>query len=789
MNLEFCEDDKLIQNQVDKYLSNHCGIEVVRRVLDGEKTFSEEVWRGLGEMGLMGINVPAEYGGVEAGYKSLCLVAQSIGKHAAPIPFSSSVYLATEAILQFGSEQQKSDWLPRLASGEVIGSLAVTESLEQVTATNIRCAVTDGVLSGNKLAVADGGIADVAVVLANGDKGPAMYLVELNAPGIERSPVSTVDPTRNTAQLSFDSAGAELLGIDGEGWEQLERLYDRAAVLFAFEQIGGAQAALDMAVNYAQERYAFGRPIGSFQALKHMMADMYTSLRLAESNCFAAATALAEQSDDLPLAAATARVAAIKAFQLCAKDNIQVHGGMGFTWEFDCHIYYRRSNYQTLELGGLSVWESRLVETLSAQAAGAESAVAEDADEESRAFRAEARRWLRENAPTHLEQYLKTSLFGAKFDFGDEDPLEATRAWQRKKAENGWAALMWPKEYGGRGATPMQSIIWAQEEGIYSKLSERFLISLGMCGPTLIAYASEEQKKRYLPKMVSGEEVWCQLFSEPGSGSDLAGLRTKAVKDGDDWVINGQKIWTSEAHNSDYGILITRTDPTVPKHKGLTMFFVDMRSEGVDVRPIKQINGGSSFNEVYFDNVRIPDAQRLGEVGDGWRVSLTTLMNERMAIGGAIPTGITDFIDLVSSLVLDSEKAIDRADVKASLADYYVKAAGLKNAAIRSTNLVAKGGTPGPENSIGKLVAGELMQQLTKHAMDLQGFGAVIVDPRIAEGQSRFQAMLMRSPAVRIEGGTDQILRNIISERVLGLPEDMRADKGRAFNEIPTGKQ
>ena len=440
-------------------------------------------------------------------------------------------------------------------------------------------------------------------------------------------------------------------------------------------------------------------------------------------------------------------------------------------------------------LGGLSVWESRLVETLSAQAAGAESAVAEDADEESRAFRAEARRWLRENAPTHLEQYLKTSVFGAKFDFGDEDPLEATRAWQRKKAENGWAALMWPKEYGGRGATPMQSIIWAQEEGIYSKLSERFLISLGMCGPTLIAYASEEQKKRYLPKMVSGEEVWCQLFSEPGSGSDLAGLRTKAVKDGDDWVINGQKIWTSEAHNSDYGILITRTDPTVPKHKGLTMFFVDMRSEGVDVRPIKQINGGSSFNEVYFDNVRIPDAQRLGEVGDGWRVSLTTLMNERMAIGGAIPTGITDFIDLVSSLVLDSEKAIDRADVKASLADYYVKAAGLKNAAIRSTNLVAKGGTPGPENSIGKLVAGELMQQLTKHAMDLQGFGAVIVDPRIAEGQSRFQAMLMRSPAVRIEGGTDQILRNIISERVLGLPEDMRADKGRAFNEIPTGKQ
>ncbi|NKI15931.1 acyl-CoA dehydrogenase [Spongiibacter sp. KMU-166] len=461
---------------------------------------------------------------------------------------------------------------------------------------------------------------------------------------------------------------------------------------------------------------------------------------------------------------------------------------MGFTWEFDCHIYYRRSNYQTLELGGLSVWESRLVESLSAQEVGAENTVVEDADEESRAFRAEARAWLKDNVPTHLEQELKTSVFGAKFNFGDEDPLEVTRAWQRKKAENGWAVLMWPKEYGGRGATPMQNIIWRQEEGDYGKLSERFLIGHGMCGPTLMAYASEEQKKRYLPKIASGEEVWCQLFSEPGSGSDLAGLRTKAVKDGDDWVVNGQKIWTSEAHNSDYGILITRTDPTVPKHKGLTMFFVDMRSEGVDVRPIKQINGGSSFNEVYFDNVRIPDAQRLGEVGDGWRVSLTTLMNERLAIGGAINTGVPEFIDLVRSLVLDSEQAIDRADVRASLAGFYVKAAGLKNSGNRAINLVAKGGTPGPENSIGKLVAGELLQEVTKYAMDLQGFGAVIDDPNIADGQARFQAILMRSPAVRIEGGTDQILRNIISERVLGLPEEMRADKGLAFEDIPTGR-
>ncbi|MEE4144895.1 MAG: acyl-CoA dehydrogenase [Halieaceae bacterium] len=787
MNLEFSEDDKLIRNQVDKFLEKNCTMDEVRAVLNGEKTYAEHAWRGLAGMGLMGINVPAEYGGVETGYRSLCLVAQSIGRFAAPVPFSSSVYLATEALLLFGTRQQKSHWLPKLAAGEVIGALAVTETLEQVSDAKLGCAVKQGVLNGKKLAVADGGIADLAIVLAKGSAGPAMYLVELSGDGVEKLNVKTIDPTRNTASLTFTDAGAELLGVDGDGWLQLERLYDRAAVLFAFEQIGGAQAALDMAVEYARQRYAFGRPIGSFQALKHMMADMYTALRLAESNCFAAAAALASQADDLPLAAATARVSAIKAFQLCSKDNIQVHGGMGFTWEFDCHIYYRRSNYQTLQLGGLSVWEGRLVDLISARAAKpATDTSALEFDEAGGAFREEARHWLAENAPRHLKNHLEASVF-ASLNTGDEDPVAAAKAWQKKKASGGWAALMWPKEYGGRGATPLQSIIWSQEEGVYGKLSGLFIIGLGMCGPTLIAYASEEQKQRYLPKLASGEEIWCQLFSEPGSGSDLAGLRTRAEKDGDHWVINGQKIWTSGAQHSDYGILITRTDPAVAKHKGLTMFFVDMRSEGIEIRPIKQANGASGFNEVYFDNVRIPDAQRLGEVGDGWRVSLTTLMNERLAIGGAISTGVPDFIDLLESLALGDQMAIQRPDVQARLAEFYVKSAGLKNSGTRAINLVAKGGMPGPENSIGKLVAGELMQELAKLALDLQGFGAVIDDPEIAEGASRFQAILLRSPAVRIEGGTDQILRNIIAERVLGLPEDMRADKGLPFNEIPTG--
>lgn len=401
-------------------------------------------------------------------------------------------------------------------------------------------------------------------------------------------------------------------------------------------------------------------------------------------------------------------------------------------------------------------------------------------------FRAEARAWINANAPKHLEAALSSSTFGG-LNTGDEDPLEAAKAWQKKKADGGWACLMWPKAYGGRDATPIQNVIWNQEEGVYGKLGGTFIIGQGMCGPTLIAYASEAHKERLLPKMASGEEVWCQLFSEPVAGSDLAGLRTRAEPDGDDWVINGQKIWTSGAQHSNYGILITRTDPTVAKHKGLTMFFLDMRSPGVDIRPIKQVNGQSGFNEVYFDNVRIPDAQRLGAVGDGWRVSLTTLMNERMAIGGSIATGVPEVRELVEHLDLGPGKAIDNPAVRSKLADWHAKSAGLKNTAARSLSALSKGDMPGPENSIGKLVVGGMMQDIAKFAMDLQGFGSIVTDPQIAEGNARFQAMLLRSPAIRIEGGTDQILRNIIAERVLGLPEDMRADKGLPYNEIPNG--
>lgn len=410
----------------------------------------------------------------------------------------------------------------------------------------------------------------------------------------------------------------------------------------------------------------------------------------------------------------------------------------------------------------------------------------EDSPDEA-AYRARARAWIEANAPTHLGEELELAGFGRP-SVTSVDPIKAGKDWQKKKAEAGWACLHWPVDYGGAGATPIQRVIWGQEEGVYGKLSGPFIIGQGMCGPTVMAWAAEEQKRKLLPPLASGEEIWCQLFSEPAGGSDLAGLRTRADKADDgsgDWIVNGQKIWTSGAHRSQWGLLIARTDPNVPKHKGLTMFFLRMDSPGVEVRPIKQANGDANFNEVFFTDVRIPDAQRLGAEGQGWQVSLTTLMNERLSIGAGMPTGFPELMDYCMSAEIDGRPAVDDPAVRSRLARFAVRSSGLKYSGMRAISALSKGETPGPENSIGKLVAGSMLQEVAQFALDLQAEGGAAVGQE-ADALGRFQAMLLRSPATRIEGGSDEILRNIIGERVLGLPGDIRVDKSVPFNEIPT---
>ncbi len=396
---------------------------------------------------------------------------------------------------------------------------------------------------------------------------------------------------------------------------------------------------------------------------------------------------------------------------------------------------------------------------------------------EEAAYREQAKTWLADNAADHAAN----SAGGRRPN--SPEHMKAAKDWQARKAEAGYACITWPKEWGGGGGTPIQQVIFNQEEGKAGVNYGYFAIGLGMCVPTVMAFSDEDTKKRFVGPAVKGEEIWCQLFSEPAGGSDVAASRTRAVKDGDEWVINGQKVWTTGAQYSDYGILLVRTDPDVPKHKGLTMFWIDMHDPAVEVRPIHQMSGGSEFNEVYFTDLRVKDSQRVGEVGQGWQVALVTLMNERLAVGGSAGPDYKLVMNLARELGSMTDEAL-----REKLADWYVASEGLKLTRFRAMTALSRGQTPGPESSIGKIIAANQMQDMANSSMELEDQFGIINDPEVAPLQAAFQQSLMWAPGLRIAGGTDEILKNIIAERVLGLPGDVRVDKNVPFKDMPTGR-
>ncbi len=369
MNFDFPDDLRQLRDEARRFLTERCPPAAARRVLETDAPYDRDLWAEMARMGWIGAAIPEAYGGVGLGHLAVCVLAEELGRAIAPVPFSSSVYLATEAILAYGSPAQKERWLPRLAAGEVIGTFAHAERPGIADPRRLAAEARDGRVSGTKLAVPDGDVAHVAVVSVNGGRGPWLHLVDLAAPGIARESVSTFDPSRSHARITFAAAEAEpLTGADSA--EQVRRLMDRAAVMMAFEQLGGAEAALEMARDYALQRYAFGRPIGSFQAIKHKLAEVYIAVELARSNAYYGAWALHTDAAELPIAAAVARIAACDAGWIATKENIQTHGGMGFTWQFDCHLYYRRAKLLGLALGAAREWKHRLVDTLKARNMG-----------------------------------------------------------------------------------------------------------------------------------------------------------------------------------------------------------------------------------------------------------------------------------------------------------------------------------------------------------------------------------------------------------------------------------
>jgi alkylation response protein AidB-like acyl-CoA dehydrogenase len=369
MNFDFSDDQKLLQETAKDFLEEHAPLSVCREVLESDLPYAQSLWKGAAELGWLGTAIPERYGGAGFGYLELAVVAEEVGRALAPIPFSSSVYLASEALLQAGSDEQKQRWLTRLAAGEAIGTLALTEKPGQNGVEGVEALCEGGRITGSKLPVLDGDVADFAVVAARDASGVSLYLVALDGEGVEREPIRSFDPSRSAARLSMNGAPAELLGEAGQGAALADAVLDRAAVLMAFEQLGGASRAFEMTRQFALERYAFGRSIASFQAIKHRLADLWCEIELARSNCYYGAWALSNDAPELGLAACLARVQVCRAFELAVVEMIQLHGGVGYTWEYDCHLFYRRAKLTAVSLGNPASWREKLVARLESERA------------------------------------------------------------------------------------------------------------------------------------------------------------------------------------------------------------------------------------------------------------------------------------------------------------------------------------------------------------------------------------------------------------------------------------
>jgi 3-oxochol-4-en-24-oyl-CoA dehydrogenase len=797
LNFDFSDDQNLLRDEIRKYLAREAPIATARGVLESGDTHCAPAWAGLVDLGVTALMLPEDCGGSGLGALELCIVAEEVGRQLGAVPLASTLYMATQAMLLGCSAGQRERRLRSVAGG-AIGAFAAP--LDGTLDGEPLPRFDDGRLTGTVSPVADGRVAEWAVVLARRPDGELVWVASDLSTGLLRRALPGLDPSKPVASWSFDSTPAEALDSVADPIRLLGRVRDRAAVLLGFEQLGAADAALEMAVGYARERRAFGRTIGSYQGIKHKLADLYIANQAARVHCYYGAWALAadaaagEGAPELVAAAAAARVSATLASANAAHEGLHVHGGMGYTWDMDCHLFMRRARHNAVLLGHEHAWREQLAAELErrldrhaelAPQRSTRSAGAMDFDDspEEAAFRGECRAWLDANAePKAGGKTLYRPGASA------EQRMTDARAWQARRAAGGFGAITWPRALGGRGGTPIQELIWRQEESRYNVPTGVFAVSLGMVMPAVLAHASNEVRARHVGPALAGKDLWCQLLSEPGAGSDLGMVRTRAERcsDGrDGWLLNGQKVWTSLAQFAQYGLVLARTDPTLPKFDGLTSFFIDMKSEGVTIRPVRQPGGEADFNEVFLENVFVPDGQRVGAVGAGWKVTLTGLMSERLSIGGVLPQDLwRTMAQMMCNARFQGRPALCDGRFRERLANLYLDNQALWLLQCRALTALGRGREPGPEMSGAKILVAQTAQTFARLAIDLQGPRGVLA----AAGQDAEAAMVERlwfgAAGMRIAGGTDEIVRNSIGERVLGLEPEPRTDKGVPFHQL-----
>ncbi|GAA4481905.1 acyl-CoA dehydrogenase [Rhodococcus olei] len=730
MTIGLSDEDRELRDSVRGWAARHATPAVIREAVEAKIETRPQYWGTLAELGMLGLHLPEEAGGAGFTLLETAIVAEELGRAMVPGPFLPTVIVS--AVLH---EAGRTAELAALADGTTFGAVALLPGGLRLT--------RDGgtvTLSGTSGPVLGGQVGDLFLLAATDDAGGLVFVV-VDRERLQVTELPSHDVVRRNAEVAADRltlADGDVVSLDAE------RVIDVAATLFAAESSGLADWATTTAADYARVRQQFGRVIGQFQGVKHKAARMLSLAEQARVTAWDAARALGEgaSAGESSLAAAVAAAVAPEAAFQVAKDCIQILGGIGYTWEHDAHLYLRRAQSLRILLGSTASWKRRVAKlTLG----GTRRVLGIDLPAEADWIRADVRAEL---APA-------MALEGA--------------ARTKYLAEKGYTSPHLPTPWGKSADAVTQLVI--AEELRAAALEPHDMIIGNWVVPTLIAHGSEEQLQRFLPGSLRGDITWCQLFSEPGAGSDLAGLSTRATKVDGGWRLQGQKVWTSMARTADWGICLARTDGDVAKHKGLSYFLIDIRnSEGLDIRPLREITGEALFNEVFFDDVFVPDECLVAEPGDGWKLARTTLANERVSLShdSSLGSGGEALLDLAAEIPggLDDEQLTVLGKV---LCD--AQSGGLMG--LRTTLRSLTGAQPGAESSIAKLLGVEHIQQVWEVAMDWAGPTSLLGE------QDRRSAtqMFLNSQCMSIAGGTTNVQLNIIGERILGLPRDPEPGK------------
>jgi alkylation response protein AidB-like acyl-CoA dehydrogenase len=720
-------------------------------------------WAELAELGLLGIAVPERYGGGGAGLAEAAIVCEELARVLGAAPFLATACLAGEALLASGDDTACAELLPRLVAGELTATLAGGTGRAERQGAN-------WVVSGEFHHVPDGADAQLVLIAADTDAGPTLYAVT-ECDGLHRERLSTLDGTRGLANLRLDRAPGRQVGASGGAEPFLARVRLRATALLAAEQAVLAEHCVAVTRQYLLDRRQFGRQIGAFQALKHRLADAAVRAELCTGSAWYAIRQQAHAAADAEFAVAVAAAACGEAAVQNAAEMIQLHGGIGYTWEHAAHLYLRRAKANQYLFGTPAAHRSRLGTAVAENRSTATETVSASGHGQSPALD-ELRGWLADNLTHEVVDDDGAPPPGEKYS-------PARARWYRRLGEAGWATPTWPIDYGGRGLGRDEGGAAVEElrrRGI--DRPEEDFVGVWLAGPTILQWGSDQQRETYLRPLARGEHRWCQLFSEPGAGSDLASLSTSAVRlDDARWLVNGQKIWSSFANTANFGLLMARTDPALPKHAGITYFLLDMRTPGVDVRPLRQMTGDAEFNEVFLTDVVVPDSARLGPLNAGWQVAISTLMQERNSLTGppVVGPGVAD--RLIAEAVASG--AWQDADVRDRLQRMLVDERALQSASFRAS--VAADRNPGAIDSIRKLVSADLHERAGRIHIDLRP-ESTIGWPADAEMPAGTRAFLEMKKYC-IAGGTSEIQRNIIAERVLGLPREADPDRDNPFNQ------